>query len=312
MSATNPKSPLGTAGQHTLDALRTAIVSGQLRPGDRIRQDEVAESFGVSIAPLREALAVLEKEGQVTYLPRRGYFVAELHISDLQEIYELRAILEERAVRAALPQFEEDAVERIRLAARDCAVAAKVGDVTAELQANRRFHLGLLESIDHPHTLRLIRQLWDSTEAYRALYYNSPDERRITLDAHTRILAALDRDDVDALVAELHSHRQRALDVLTDILGTESDTAHTERSTPRPLGTPRAVSIWTMTTSGVIDVPGLWMPIVTPFDARGDVDSDSLERLAKRILADGATGLAALETAGEPATRRSDRAALAD
>jgi DNA-binding GntR family transcriptional regulator len=231
MSATNPKSPLGTAGQHTLDALRTAIVSGQLRPGDRIRQDEVAESFGVSIAPLREALAVLEKEGQVTYLPRRGYFVAELHISDLQEIYELRAILEERAVRSSLPQFEEDAIERIRLAARECAAAATAGDVTAELQANRRFHLGLLESADHPHTLRVIRQLWDSTEAYRALYYNSPDERGITLDAHTRILAALDRGDADALVAELHSHRQRALDVLTDILGTESSATHAEPST---------------------------------------------------------------------------------
>jgi DNA-binding GntR family transcriptional regulator len=243
MSVTNQKSPLGTAGQHTLDALRTAIVSGQLRPGDRIRQDEVAESFGVSIAPLREALAVLEKEGQVTYLPRRGYFVAELHMSDLQEIYALRAILEERAVRSALPQLEEDALERVKLAARECAAAATVGDVTAELQANRRFHLGLLEGPDHPHTLRLIRQLWDSTEAYRALYYNSPDERLITLEAHTRILDALDHGDADVLVAELHSHRQRALDVLSEILGTGSHAAHTEPSTPRPPRKPRGVSI---------------------------------------------------------------------
>lgn len=214
-----PQPPLGTTGQHTLDALRAAIASGRLRPTDRIRQEEVAESLGVSLAPVREALAVLENEGQVTYRPRRGYFVTELRIADLQEIYQLRAVLEERAVRNALPQLDEDALERIRLAARECAAAASVGDVTAELAANRRFHLGLMESPDQPHTLRVVRQLWDSTEAYRATYYNSADERRLSLEAHDRIMAAVDDGAADVLVAELHAHRQRALIVLTDLIG---------------------------------------------------------------------------------------------
>lgn len=232
MSAITPQPPLGTTGQHVLDALRTAIVSGRLGPGDRVRQDEVAESLGVSIAPVREALAVLEQEGQVTYRPRRGYFVTELRIGDLTEIYQLRAVLEERAARHALPQLDDDALERIRLAARECAAAAGAGDVTAELAANRRFHLGLLESPDQPHTLRVIRQLWDSTEAYRALYYNSPDERRITLEAHERIVAALEGGDIDALVTELHAHRQRALDVLTGLLGRAPSVSAAQASVP--------------------------------------------------------------------------------
>ncbi len=218
MSVINPQGSLGTAGQHALDALRAAIVGGRYGPGDRIRQEEVAESLGVSVAPVREALAVLEKEGQVTYRPRRGYFVTELHIADLNEIYRLRAVLEELAVRHALPQLDEDALERIGLAARDCSAAARAGDVTNELAANRRFHLGLLENPEQPHTFRLIRQLWDSTEAYRALYYNSPDERQATLEAHDRILAAVHQRDVESVVAQLHAHRQRALDVLTDLL----------------------------------------------------------------------------------------------
>ena len=66
--------------------------------------------------------------------------------------------------------------------------------------------------------MRLIRLLWDSTEAYRALYYNSPDERRAALDAHDRIVAAIGRRDPDRLVAELDAHRGRALEVLTAIL----------------------------------------------------------------------------------------------
>ncbi len=132
------RSALATAQQHAVEALRAMIVSGALRPGQRVNQDQVAESLGLSVAPVREALRVLEQEGQVTYRPRRGYFVTELRVEDLQEIYELRRLLEERAARHALPTLDEDAFERISLAARDCYDAAVADDVIAELEANRR------------------------------------------------------------------------------------------------------------------------------------------------------------------------------
>jgi DNA-binding GntR family transcriptional regulator len=210
--------PPNTTAQHALDALRRMIVAGELRPGQRVLQEDVAELLGVSIAPVREALRVLEQEGQVTYQPRRGYFVTELRIEDLQEIYALRQVLEERAARHALRLLDVDALERIELAAADCVHAAQAGEVARELEANRRFHFGLLESPDRPHTMRVIRQLWDSTEAYRALYYNSPEERQQTVQAHERILAAARAGQADVLVAELDAHRSRALEVLGGIL----------------------------------------------------------------------------------------------
>jgi DNA-binding GntR family transcriptional regulator len=215
---TTPQSGPGTTTQHALDELRRAIVAGRYRPGQRVGQEEIADSLGVSLAPVREALRALEQEGQVVYRPRRGYFITELHVADLQEIYALRALLEERAVRRTLPTLDEDGIERIALAARDCAIAAERGDVAAELDANRRFHFGMLESPDQAHTLRLIRLLWDSTEAYRAMYYNSPEERAKTVEAHDEILAAVRRKDVDVVVAALNEHRQQALRVLTHIL----------------------------------------------------------------------------------------------
>jgi DNA-binding GntR family transcriptional regulator len=194
-------------------------VAGRYRPGQRVGQEEIAERLGVSLAPVREALRALEQEGQVVYRPRRGYFITELHVEDLQEIYALRALLEERAVRHALPTLDDDALERIELAARDCAAAAERGDVAAELEANRRFHFGMLESQDQTHTMRLIRLLWDSTEAYRAMYYNSPEERRKTIEAHEEILDAVRRKNVVQVVAELNEHREQALRVLTSVLG---------------------------------------------------------------------------------------------
>jgi DNA-binding GntR family transcriptional regulator len=210
---------IATTPDHAVDWLRRAIVSGDLRPGQRGNQEAWAATIGVSVAPVREALRVLEQEGQVDYLPRRGYFVTELHVADLEEIYALRRLLEERAARHALPGIDDETRERIRQAAAECRTAAKSGDVAAELAANRRFHFALLDAPDQPHVMRHIKLLWDSTEGYRALYYNSPPERKRANKAHDRIVAAIDSGDADTLVAELDAHRDEALDVLRRVLG---------------------------------------------------------------------------------------------
>jgi DNA-binding GntR family transcriptional regulator len=208
-----------TTTQHALEHLRAAIVSGTLAPGDRIGQESVAERLGISVAPVREALRLLEREGQVTYRPRRGYSVTELRIDDLEEIYALRALLEREAALAALPRLSEDDLLAIERAAADCAAAVEDVDIVTELAANRRFHHAILRPAGRPHLQRLIDLLWDSTEAYRALYYNSAAERRESLRAHDRILGAVVAGDGDRLVAELDAHRTRALLVLRGIIG---------------------------------------------------------------------------------------------
>lgn len=211
-----------TTPQHALEALRRAIVEGELRPRQRVAQEQFAERLGVSIAPVREALRMLEQEGQVVYRPRRGYFVCELRIGDLEEIYELRRLLEERAARAALPRIDALALASIRRAANDCARAASRGEVAAQLAANRRFHFAILDGGAQPHTMRLIHMLWESTEPYRAMYYNSAAERRRSNAAHQRILRSLKAGDADQLVAELDAHRSRALEVLRRVLADSS------------------------------------------------------------------------------------------
>jgi DNA-binding GntR family transcriptional regulator len=217
-SATQPVSLPGTTAESALEWLRRAIVTRELRPGQRVLQEDVAHEMGVSIGPVREALRVLEQEGQVTYRPRRGYFVTELSVADLHEIYELRRLLEERAARSVLPSLDKEAFDRITAAAGECAAAAHAGDVARELEANRRFHMALLEGPDLTHTMRIVRLLWDQTEAYRAIYYNLAAEREATVAAHDRILAAVIAHDANELVRQLDLHRERALTVLKEIL----------------------------------------------------------------------------------------------
>ncbi|XVQ10499.1 GntR family transcriptional regulator [Spirillospora sp. CA-255316] len=213
-----PQSSVPTAQQHAVDSLRRLMVSGALRPGQRVNQEDVAAQAGLSVAPVREALRVLEQEGQLTYRPRRGYFVTELQFEDLREIYELRRVLEERAARHALPLMDAEALDRVVEAGRACAEAAEAGDVATELAANRVFHFAIMEAPGQPHVLRLIRLLWDSTEVYRAMYYNLPEERTASVHAHDRIIEAVRAGDADRLVREMDDHRERALKVLHGVL----------------------------------------------------------------------------------------------
>lgn len=207
-----------TALSRAVSWLRHAIISGDLRPGQQVKQEKVARVTGLSIAPVREALRVLEQEGQLDYIPRRGYFVTELEISDLEEIYSLRAVLEPIAIRGCLPGLDEDDLARLRAAADECAEAAADGEVSRELSANRSFHFGMMESPGQEHLIRLIAMLWDSTEAYRAMYYNFPDERTAASIAHEEMIDAAERGAVEKLVELQASHRERALVLLRGLL----------------------------------------------------------------------------------------------
>ncbi len=213
----NPARPK-TSQEHVVEWLRHAIVNRDLRPGEKVRQEEVAERVGVSIVPVREAMRVLEQEGQLTYRPRRGHFVTELRIEDIEEIYGLRDLLEEQAVRYTMARLDSDMKVRLAAAALECREAAARRDVLAELAANRAFHFSLMDAPGRPHTLAIIRKLWDQTGAYRALYYNLNEENEAALDAHDRIVAATLTDQVDEVVGLLREHRNRALDVLREIL----------------------------------------------------------------------------------------------
>ena len=214
---------LATAQQVAVTWLRRAIAGGELRPGDRIGQDAVATQIGVSLIPVREALRILESEGLVTYLPRRGYSVTELDLDDLEEIYRLRRLLEADAVTRGLPAATDEHLDELAAAADACRDAGRAGDISSELAANRRFHLLLYGTAESTHSLRLIANLWDGTEAYRALYYDLPGGQEQTDAAHRRIVAAARARDVGACVAALDQHRDEALRTLRGVLGAPGD-----------------------------------------------------------------------------------------
>jgi DNA-binding GntR family transcriptional regulator len=200
-----------TAQEAVLVELRRAIASGRLRPGEQVRQDALAEELGVSRVPLREALKILEGEGAVTYSPHRGYFVAELSVADLAEVYRIRELLEEEAVRAAVPRLRDTDLDELTELVRDCEHAGDAGDVAAMTEANRRLHFTLYDASGRPRLVRLVRILWDATDVYRAVYYDDARNRTRVDREHLAVLAALRRRDADAAVRLLAEHRDHAV-----------------------------------------------------------------------------------------------------
>lgn len=218
MSETFHKPP--TAQEAVLAELRRFIATGRLRPGEQFVQDALAAELGVSRVPLREALKILEGEGQVTYLAHRGYFVTQLSLSDLVEVYRIREILEAEAIRVGVPQMTIEDVDRLEEAMREVQAAAAVADVVTMTQANRRLHFALIEACGLPRLVRIIRLLWDATEVYRSVYYTEPHNRDLVETEHHDLVAAAKAGDVARTLQVLDQHRQHAIAALRPVLET--------------------------------------------------------------------------------------------
>ncbi|WP_188189973.1 GntR family transcriptional regulator [Nonomuraea sp. SYSU D8015] len=208
-----------TAQQFVLAELRRAITTGRLRPGAPIRQDALAEELQVSRVPLREALKTLEGEGLVTHKAHKGYCVAMLSLDDLREVYRIRELLEEEAVRRAVARLTDADLDRLEAAQAEVERAAAAGDVPAMAGANRLFHMMLFECAGMPRLVRLIRTLWDTTDAYRSMYYGEAGNRERVIKEHRATLDALRRRAADDAVVTLDVHRTHAVAELESLLG---------------------------------------------------------------------------------------------
>lgn len=207
-----------TAQEAVLVELRRAILEGTLAPGAQILQDRIAEQFGVSRVPVREALKILEGEGQVSYSPHRGYFVTELDVGELIEVYHIRGILEPEAVRRAMTSLSDDDRNLMHAAVADIEAADEAGDIVRLTAANRRFHFALMDPCGMPRLIRVIRQLWDSTDPYRSVYFSERQHRDLVNREHREIIDAVHAGDADQVVHLLEEHRAHAVESLRRLL----------------------------------------------------------------------------------------------
>lgn len=180
------------------DVTRTAILSGIVKPGERLRQETVAGVFGVSRLPVREALKALESEGLVVSAPRRGFVVTELDAEDVDELYDLRALLEGEAVRLAIPRLTKEDVADLEGLHEDMVTAATEA---AKIAARDRYHMRLYAASGRPRLVELIASLRKET-ARASRWPGLQDSHTV----HDHIFKAVRESDVQEAVDHITTH----------------------------------------------------------------------------------------------------------
>lgn len=183
-------------------ALAERIIAGTLEPGTRLRQDHVAAEFGASHVPVREAFRRLEAQGLAVSEPRRGVRVAAFSKAEVREVAEMRAALEELALRHAAPNLTAAILDAAEEATR---AGDKSRDVGSWEAANRAFHRTLLAPCNMPRLMAAIDDLHAASARFLFAAWRSDWETRTDHD-HLAILAALRQGEVDHACSILARH----------------------------------------------------------------------------------------------------------
>ena len=213
--ARGARSVAGGLGHRTVSAavakaLRQRILSGALAPGVQLRQDALAEEFGISRIPIREALLQLEAGGLVKIVPHRGAVVSGLSIEEVEDIFQLRVSLEPQLLILSARHLTPDDFSELRALREEYGAALKAGTVETWGELNRRFHLGLLRHAGRPRSLSIIAGLLQDCDRPTRLQLSvTGDVARADLE-HTTILDLCEAGEIVAAANLLRIHVEHA------------------------------------------------------------------------------------------------------
>jgi DNA-binding GntR family transcriptional regulator len=198
-----------TLRDQVADSLRAAVVAGQMAPGEVYSAPVLAERFGVSATPVREALLDLVRDGLMEPVRNKGFRVTELDAAELDATGDVRLLLEPAAAARAARKPEPEraqAVSRLREVARRVVDAARDGDVVSHVRADREFHAGLLDLAGNPVLAETVMRLRDRSRLY-GLPVLARDGRLVdTAREHHILLDLVAAGDADGAAEAMRTH----------------------------------------------------------------------------------------------------------
>jgi DNA-binding GntR family transcriptional regulator len=196
------------------EVIRAAIMDGRLEPGRRLKEEELARELGISRTPVREALLFLQAEGLVESTPNRGATVRAYAPEEIEDMYELRALLEGHAARRAAARISEEDVERLHESNRRFARLRSAGDVRDLIQENLVFHNTILDAAGSDRLSQLVRKVIELPLVYKAYFWYSPEQRLISDHYHQQLAHALAERDAERAELIMKEHVFEARDFL--------------------------------------------------------------------------------------------------
>lgn len=189
------------------NTLRQRILKGDLKPGERLMEIHLADQLGVSRTPIREAIRMLELEGLVKMIPRKGAQVAKISKEDLQDVLEVRKALDTLAVKLACERITDEEIERLKEAEVVFEKSLNSGDFTQMAEADVAFHDVIHAASKNKRLKSMISNLAERIYRYRFEYIKQQSDGGKTLTIeHRRIISSIEARDKELAVKEIEAH----------------------------------------------------------------------------------------------------------
>lgn len=205
-----------TLREKILENIRDAIVSGRLKAGTRVSEPELAERYGISRTPIREAFRQLESEGYITVIPRRGAVVSEFGPKDVEEFYAIKSIMEGYAARRACENMSEKNLERLQTINNKLAELARIGDIKHFFKVHSDFHELFIKAADNEKLHELIAGLVTKFQRLRFTSLSLPGRMEISVQEHEKIIEAFRKKDADLAERLVRQNAEYSGQVLID------------------------------------------------------------------------------------------------
>lgn len=179
------------------ESVRGAIISGVLKPGERLMEVQLAEKLGVSRTPIREAIRKLELEGLVIMMPRKGAYVADLSLKDITDVLEIRATLEGLASGLAALRITDEEIRELESIAKQFRQAIVEGDFDKILQGDIDFHDVIFKASRNDKLVQINNNLREQVQRFRIMYINQSNKSMNIADDHFEIARAISERNMD-------------------------------------------------------------------------------------------------------------------
>lgn len=183
------------------ESIKTAIIKGKFKPGEKISEGELAESMGISRTPLREAFRKLENEGFIEIIPRKGAIVTEIDVQETYHLYEIKSTLEGLAARLAGVNMQEKDLEKLEKVNEELRELIDQNDLEAFYKAHTKFHEGFVKLSGNRKLIQIISNLNDHFKRFGIVSLTLPGQYENAIKQHEEIIQAF-RDGDDKLVEE--------------------------------------------------------------------------------------------------------------
>lgn len=196
--------------------IRTAIQSGELRPGERLMEVQLAESLGVSRTPVREAIRKLEKAGLVTITPRRGVYVAEISLEDTENILEIRGCLEGKAAELAAIRMTADQKQELKNCLEAFVAHMKANRMKEALREDLQFHLIIRKASKNQQLIQILEDLSEQVNRFRMVYLKDAAEAPSLPEEHAKLLQALLDENPKAARKAMEAHMDSVKSIILE------------------------------------------------------------------------------------------------